>query len=437
MKKLIYIFVVLFTLAACSKKEIPEYINTNSADEIKRLELFANSEQLFNNGTSAISFIIKAYGEREVVEQVLVDETTGTYKDSLVVKSFVFKDGRIPEGSIKIYTEDGTEVTEDTFSTTSTSDSIKFYAQAGEIKSDLFAVALEEVPNTDDWNEIVIPVVFQMLPHNDNATAINEMTSEYFQKKIDRLNEVFAGTLQNAPHSVDTKVRFELVTTDPDGNSLEEVGINRNPSLGAMSGLDLYLKYSETAWDPDKYLNIWVTKVIYDYNFYYENYAYEFWFQTDYFSYRPKYTTSSPSLIPFHKYASKNLTQVDDMNQPWDYAYEIGILMTPDAFYDDNEVKFEYIIGKFFGLIPTEYRSNYYTPLINNDVDFCNDTYLYKLVFYLREKTTYTGKGATFARFDSYNIMDEFTSSTTITYEQALRIRNVLEFCPHRQMRKQ
>lgn len=439
MKKIIYVLCILsITFVSCQKNEIEEFVNTNTIDDIVSLELFANSQHLFADGSSALSFLVKAYGEAEAVQSFLVDEVNGIYKDSTVVRTFEFKKGRIPENLIKIYMEDGTELTDDYFSTTSTADSLRLYAQAGDVRSPLFAVALEQDPKPS-YSEIVIPVIFHLLPHADNEVAVNNISADFLKEKIDRLNQVFANTLQKNPHSVDLNVKFELATVDPDGNTLSESGMKRHTSVGSMDNEELYNHYPSTAWDPDKYLNIWISKVIYDYNGYYARgwgswALYESWdgVYTEY----PKYIVGDNSILPFH-YKQTTLTETADFNVDFTYAADIGILFSPSGLYDDAEFKFEYSIGKFFGLVPTNYRSGYYTPVVDNDVDFCYDTYFYKQVFLVREKTTYSSYAHTPGiDFLSYNIMDPYSSATTITYEQAKRIRTVLENCPLRQMRK-
>ncbi len=444
MKRFIYLIIVVFAIFSCEKEEMVEYINSNEANDITEINLYANSNQLFADGNSTLSFLYKAYGEVQVIEYIELN-TEGDYKDTLVTKTFEFKDGRLPEGSIKIYTEDGTEIDGKSFSTTSNADSIKFYAEGGGIRSDLIAVALQPAPQ-DNFPQITIPVIFHLVSNNSNKYAINNVTSEYLAKKIDRLNQVMAGTLAPSPHSIDAKVKFEMASTGPQGAPLAETGINR-VNAGDREGLEINdFVTANHVWDPNKYLNIYIS------DWYYERWGWAY--STSFESLPPRYITTSASELPYPKkvygeprsYTVTPLTEVDDLNQPYESATDVGIAISTDAlFAQDNEVSFEFMFGTFFGVFPTRYRSSYYTPLKDADNDFCSDTHIYYMVWLLREKWIYQAKTPTSTSavevtpryyYESYNIMDQYSSATTITYEQVKRLRAVLEYCPHRQFRK-
>ena len=103
--------------------------------------------------------------------------------------------------------------------------------------------------------------------------------------------------------------------------------------------------------------------------------------------------------------------------------------------------RFESCIGQFFGLYPTWWYP--YGDVAAKD-DFCSDTYTYFKIYSHPEKWTYEPsapskdeyKNGHEIYFDSFNIMDEHSFCSTITYEQALRMRTVMENCPFRMMRK-
>ncbi len=442
MKKLLYLIILSFAIFSCEKEEMVEYLNTNEASDIKEIKLYANSSQLFADGKSSLSFLYDAIGEVQVVEYIALD-TEGTYKDTLVTETFTFKEGRLPEGSVKIYTEDGTEVTGDFFTTQSTADSIKFYAEGGGVRSELVAVDLQPAP-TESYEQITIPVIFHLVSNSGNKHAVKNVTSEFLEEKIDRMNKVFAGTLFPSPHSIDAKVKFELVEHDKDGIFLEEKGIHRI-NAGDATQFDLTNFINGHIWDPSKYLNVYIS------DWYYERWG--FAYSVEFESIPPNYITTDPSALPFpnkiqaaREYRYHASAQVDSMDVPYESAADVGVIISTDALFDQsNQYSFEYFFGPFFGILPTNWRSGYSTPLKEGDIDFCSDTYLHRIVFLVRRKNLVepnspTSTSASFIEpryaYESYNVMDEYSSSTTLTYEQVKRIRTVLEYCPHRQFRK-
>jgi len=443
MKKLLYSLFLFFIIVSCEKEDWVEYPNSNDVSDITELSLFANSSELIANGKCSVSFLVKAYGEVQLVEYVETD-VEGNYKDTLVTKTFEFKDGRLPEDAIKIYMEDGTELDGDSFSTTSDADSVGFYAEGGSVRSAVIKVALKPEPETD-YEEITIPVIFHLISNSNNKYAIQNVTSEYLQGKLDHLNSVLAGTLASAPSTIDAKVKFELAETDPNGKVLEEKGIEHGDA-GDLTGFELNDYVSANfIWDTDKYLNIYISDWYYSY--------WGFPYVTDFQSLPPKYITTDPAVLPNPKkihdpydYTVPALTQVDSMDVEYTSADEVGIIISTDGLFDQtNRYSFEYMVGTFFGVFPTRFYHWYYTPLTNGDTDFCSDTYIYYLYTITREKYIYEAESPTSTNavqvtpkyyYNSYNIMDMYSGSTTISAQQVARLRTVLEYCPLRQFRK-
>ena len=94
---------------------------------------------------------------------------------------------------------------------------------------------------------------------------------------------------------------------------------------------------------------------------------------------------------------------------------------------------YEYYLGTHFGLMPTVFSTYSGIPFVNGDVDFCSDTYTYELGPIALEKNTYSDdKQAPVIYYNSCNIMDESSASTSLTYEQVLRMRKVIANCPGR-----
>ncbi|WP_421920212.1 hypothetical protein [Marinifilum sp.] len=425
--KYLYILAFFCVFVACDKEDVEVIEFNESVDYIKQINLYANSQQLFNDGIAEIEFLLKVYGDT-IVTKVVEGDTLGEYVEVIDTLGYQIAKDRIPNGAIKIFTEDGEEVTGGKYSTTASAGTVSFYAKAGDVQSDFFTVDIEDKPSVD-FDEITIPVIFHLISNVNNKYSIGEIKSENLEEMINNLNQVFEGSLKNAPHSVDLNVKFQLASQSEDGRPLKEKGLDRH-NVGDAEGKELVAYVNEnTVWDPEKYLNIWIS------DWYEDEYGIDWWTLLEYAANRPTYIMGDPLLVPFSNKSWKNMTQVDDLYQDWEKVEDIGIVVNTSVLFDtDNEISFEYIVGKFLGLIPTDFYSNNSTPLINGDVDFCSDTYLYEVKYPRREK--YTVKSDQRVFYWSYNIMDEYSASTTITYEQALRIRKVLELCPHRQFRK-
>lgn len=115
---------------------------------------------------------------------------------------------------------------------------------------------------------VYIPVVFHVV-HRTNAQNIPD---ERIFEQIDQLNMDYSATNPDTstvptefkPFISDTKVRFVLANTDPDGNTT--TGITRDSTTNFSFDIsDDGIKYSSMggvdAWDTDNYLNIWVGNI--------------------------------------------------------------------------------------------------------------------------------------------------------------------------------
>ena len=120
----------------------------------------------------------------------------------------------------------------------------------------------DDLPETNTYR---IPVVVHVV-HNGEAVGTGPNISEaQVISQIEVLNEDFrrkAGTNGFNTDGVDTEIEFYLATSDPEGNELDEPGIDRVDGglpiwpTGLASIIDTRLK-PETIWDPNQYFNIW------------------------------------------------------------------------------------------------------------------------------------------------------------------------------------
>ncbi|MCX7954765.1 MAG: PKD domain-containing protein [Bacteroidales bacterium] len=120
-----------------------------------------------------------------------------------------------------------------------------------------------ENPNYKPKSVVTIPVVFHIVLSPSQHQQFPD-TRVYEQMQV--LNRDYAG--QN-PHSMgpfspslkaNTEIQFCLATVDPQGNPT--TGIERRnysgPPWGTNSGVKYYSQGGLDAWDPNRYLNIWV-----------------------------------------------------------------------------------------------------------------------------------------------------------------------------------
>jgi len=129
------------------------------------------------------------------------------------------------------------------------------------------AQRIESDKAVQDNNELYyIPVVIHVL-HNGEAEGIGKNLSQArIQSQIDILNNDYgkvAGTagFNTHPAGADTRIRFCLATTDPDGQPTNGV-VRKNTNREGFEFLsDNTLLKSYSFWDPTKYLNIWTCQI--------------------------------------------------------------------------------------------------------------------------------------------------------------------------------
>ncbi len=116
-------------------------------------------------------------------------------------------------------------------------------------------------------DEIVIPVVVHIVWQEPEENIPDERV----WSQIEALNEAFGAQhipdwmAQSvfSPYITDTKIRFCLATRDPQGlptTGIERRHTNSNIALGGTTELHYTSMGGLDAWDPQRYLNIWVTR---------------------------------------------------------------------------------------------------------------------------------------------------------------------------------
>ena len=115
---------------------------------------------------------------------------------------------------------------------------------------------------------IRIPVVVHVIHNGEPVGTQSNISFDQIESQIEVLNEDFrrlAGTngFNDDPSGVDTSIEFYLAESDPDGNLLEEPGVDRVdgerefwPKGAVRNPIDTSIKPA-TIWPPDSYFNIW------------------------------------------------------------------------------------------------------------------------------------------------------------------------------------
>lgn len=433
-------------LFACQKETEIAKVEFMGLDKVSRIELHPNSPQLIADGKAELKFKVKLYYKNGEDEVAMIAD-------------------RVPLEEIKITASDGKTFTANQgYSTTATTDEATFTCAIGSIVSPEVSVELTSAVQPI-YEKVVIPIIFHAIYTKDTKNSVKEFTPELLQRIVDRANKVFARKLINAPSSCDSGIQFEIAHVNKVEISVQKSEWGTPESNLAQSAYDYIAENLMT--DPSTYLNIWVMDVVSDHG----NFAMGHCI--------PKYTYGNPEDIPGLK-----LKQISDESEVEEVKPEnVGIGISFAEVYSlmmgrygvDTE-RFEMRLGRFFGLLPTGRGEGEGSiddehnggdegdwdgsdegdwdggdegnwdedpapkPSLYADLDYCDDTYSYEYRFFKIEKKTFPLNGEESGKtylFDSFNIMDDLSACNTISRDQVKRIRQVMQDCAFRQMRKQ
>jgi len=431
MKKIIYIIALgLLLFNACKPTETELFENKTQNDEVKIIKLTADHNMLLPDGKAQMEFRCAGYGVKDV--KVLVKKGTGdniTYTEEIRRDTFLIPKDRISPDFIKVYLKDGTLVPTNIFKTTDQNlGNIEFYAQGGSVKSEPLKIMVRPLP-VDNIQEIVYPVMFHLLvPPASNRPAY-AISSEQLQEKLDRLNTIFNRKNTTNPNGASAKITFKLAEYDTKGKLLPEKG-KEILNVAANLTLQQYKDFINTTkvWDPNKYLNIYICKFADNFN---DNGS------TSYLSEAPKVILSSAQPIPAiaaTPVSSYTLADVKDFSEVA-IMLNYGEFFNPTLWNANNPLELATIMGYYMGLRPTRVITTLLggvpmNPIVNGDTDYCPDTYVYEAnaTNFTIYKTDYFNKN----NFTSFNIMTEYSRKNSITVDQVLRLRSVIERCPSR-----
>ena len=291
--------------------------------------------------------------------------------------------------------------------------------------------------NTAEEYHYQLPVIFHVF-YKDANDPLQKVSSSRLSAILDKVNSLY----KNKKNSVDMNLTFTLATTDKNGATLPNPGveyiqwpesypIDCDDFMNDESG-----KYVKYLWDPNSYINIMV------YNFYSDP---NFNFVTLGIAHIPFSTTGNNYLEGLSETKNSHLTLA---NLKFPLCVSINSLYineesTPTEYTTvDVTVTLAHELGHYLGL------HHVFAETTNGtceDTDYCKDTKSYNKqeydsycdYIYENEEAKYTFEnlvkrtGCDGIEFISYNIMDYAISySNQFTQNQRERIRHVLSYSP-------
>ena len=111
---------------------------------------------------------------------------------------------------------------------------------------------------TDDYDpsqeDLVIPIVVHVIANDDGDLGGIEYST--ILRQIEILNDDFNGIgVESDSSSADSRIRFVLAPTDPDGTP--SIGVTWSNNSSWFNDQDAY--WEDLAWDPTRYLNVYTT----------------------------------------------------------------------------------------------------------------------------------------------------------------------------------
>lgn len=287
----------------------------------------------------------------------------------------------------------------------------------------------------DSTTRYRLPVVFHVL-YKSSTNKKQYVVEGHLATLIEEVNRLYANCGE------DLGLEFVMATTDPEGNVLEEAGVDRHRITETSINSSTFMgygrepkKYCEYMWDPNRYVNIFV------------------------YTFEDKGIlgiSHFPYVVKPHSLEGLTELEYDApwSELPWPQCVSINneYIYSHEAYYTMTDVvnTLAHELGHFLGLRHAFSEDpETYDRDVCIDSDFCTDTPTYnkaaydklmqacmesdgrvddaeKELLFLREDC------ATGEEFRSTNIMDyAYTEANRFTPQQAQRIRYVLEHSPY------
>lgn len=458
MKTLRYILIGVIILTSCKTEPIEIFDLRVSPDEVTRIELTGDHKTLLPNGIARMEFQTHVYAKRTATHYSDKDDN-GKNNTVEIESEFLVAEDQLPEDFVKLYTSAGTQLPDFGYSTTTDAPGtqVEFYAKAGNIESNRLIITIRELPD-ESYNEIVVPVVFHLLQPPTTKVPEYKISVEFLEKQLQMVNDAFNRTRTTDPNGGTAKVVFKLALYSPSGRLLDQPGLNINnitaadyEDIGTSSNKRApYLAYilkrkSSILWDPSKYLNIWLANFRSSTNVTGIGYSYYTLPPQQIHSDFGVPSAANPAVdntsLPGFKLAINDDFSAGDLTDPCRAGVMVNIrgFIVPSTIQGArNEFSLATAIAEHYGILQT--RCDSYRDLNEDgDNDYCPDTYNYEYAWYA---SIYKGNNLyrqpendptrPMEYFTSYNVMDIYSRKTSISVDQAKRIRTAIEYCPDR-----
>ena len=276
-----------------------------------------------------------------------------------------------------------------------------------------------------------LPVVFHVL-YKSATNKQQNVVKDHLATLIDGVNRIYAHC------GVDLSLEFVMATHDPEGNLLEEPGVDRHQITEVTINSSSFMKSGNNnkyMWDPNRYINIFI------------------------YGFEDKGIlgiSQFPYVIKPH--ALEGLAELEydapwtELPRPQCVSINNEYIYSHEAYYTMTDVvnTLAHELGHFLGLRHAFSEDpETYDRDICIDSDFCTDTPTYNKAAYDKLLQAYMSSGGsldteekqlllmredceTGHEFRSTNIMDyAYTEANRFTPQQAARIRYVLEHSPY------
>lgn len=408
MKTKYYFYLFLFPgglFQACTPDETERFDLTNV--KVDKIELMANHRQLIADGVSELTFNPRLFQN--------YDYTTTQGLDTTVFG--VIPKDRLTEGEVNYFLEDGTPIEGGSYKTTDLSKAeLGFYATFNDLKSNVFKATIRAPFPADTYQEITYPVVFHIVQDKLQNDLGQGMGSDIIYHAMELINNAFSRKVSASPNGANAKVYFRLAEYNPGGKKMAEKGIDRQPmTTDQINALDeaAILADKQLNWDYKKYLNIWLVG---------KN-------DIDHVA-TPRHILNTVDPAELLKGLTMTALSETEIEAVEPLLTDIGMIFYANNFATE-ETAYATEMGKFFGLLKTEYE------------DYCDDTFTYQTYREPWDKssegansrlkiTTNDPEGVIPLIFYSVNIMDASTYKNTISMDQVKRVRAITDNCPHR-----
>ena len=265
--------------------------------------------------------------------------------------------------------------------------------KSGEILSNVLEVEMREAVEFKIETRFII---FHIVHDGEEIGEGYNISSERIDYQMNLLNKTFEQNNHLTPNSYLSNIKFKLATIDPEGNNLQEAGINRVQRPNVNSKILFEEWMWKHYWDPDFYINVWIGDTGNGYSW---------------------------GIYPSTQCGEETIEGIDctDNEEP-DHRIE-GIALELDNLYNENWV-FPHEMGHLFGLFHI-----FSGDICNADVDFCPDTLQYNRTLYESNNTNNKRISCNNKNFISYNIMDYWNQPNglrDLTYDQIKRIRFIV-----------